>query len=54
VAALPLGRVRTAKSVTFEDRTVAEAMPLFRAVGKGDSTIDAGIVRALGVVALDS
>ena len=54
VAQLPLGRVRTAKSVTFEDRTVAEAMPLLRAVGRGDSTIDARIVRALGIVALDS
>ena len=52
VPALPLGRVRTARSVTFEERTVAEAMPLFAAAVKRELTIDEVFVRALGLVAI--
>jgi hypothetical protein len=52
VPPLPLGRVRTAKSVTFEDRTVQDAMPLFAAAVMKDVGIDVSFVRALGIVAL--
>ncbi len=52
VPGLRLGRGRTARSVTFEDRTVAEAMPLFDAAAEKDLRIDATIASALGIRAL--
>ena len=52
VPPLPLGRVRTATSVTFEERTAREAHPLFAAAGKKTFAIDTAFVRALGIVAL--
>ena len=51
---LPLGRVRAAKSVTFEDRTVAAAMHVFQAIAKGPLAMDAALVKALGIVAIGS
>ncbi len=53
VPPLPLGRVRVARTVTFEDRTVEQALPLF-ACARRDLAIDAALVRALGMVALDA
>ena len=53
VPPLPLGRVRVARSITFEDRTVAQALPLFTRAAKPDLAVDAALVRALGIVALD-
>jgi hypothetical protein len=52
VPPLPLGRVRSARTVTFEDRTVEQALPLFARVGRGDFTVDVALVQALGIVAL--
>lgn len=49
---IPLGRVRTARSVTFEDRTVDQARPIFVAATKAQLVIDADLVRAKGIVAL--
>lgn len=51
---IPLGRVRTARSVTFEDRTVDDARPVFVAATKTQLVIDAELVRAKGIVALDA
>ena len=53
VPPLPLGRVRMARSITFEDRTVEQALPLFARAAKPDLAIDAALVRALGITALD-
>ncbi len=52
VPEIPLGRVRTAYSVTFEDRTVDEARASFAAARKEPLVIDAELVRAKGIVAL--
>lgn len=55
VPALPLGRVRTATSITFEERTVEQAAPLFADAAAGtkeDLRIDVPFVRAIGVVAI--
>ncbi len=52
VRPVPLGRVRTAKTVTFEPRTVAEALPLFAALGRDPLDVDVAFVKGLGLVAL--
>jgi hypothetical protein len=49
IAPVPLGRVRQARTVTLEPRTVREAMPLFAALGKKELDIDADVVRAMGI-----
>jgi hypothetical protein len=53
VPLIPLGRVRSARTVTFEERTVAQARPLFAAAAK-EPPLDmtAAVVRAMGIVAL--
>ncbi len=53
VPPLPLGRVRMARSITFEDRTVEQARPLLARAAQPDLAIDGVLVRALGIVALD-
>ncbi len=53
VPPLPLGRTRVARTVTFADRTVEQALPLF-AHARGDLAFDAAFVDALGLVALDA
>lgn len=52
VPPIPLGRVRTASSVTFEERTVAGARALFAAAAKPTFDVTADVVRAMGIVAL--
>jgi hypothetical protein len=52
VPAIPLGRVRTARNVTFAERTVADALPLFAAAAEERLDVTADIVRAMGIVAL--
>lgn len=56
VPLIPLGRVRSARTVTFEERTVEQARPLFAAAAKiaeeKPLDITAAVVRALGIVAL--
>lgn len=52
VPPVPLGRVRTARTVTFEERTFAEAKPLFAAAAKKPFDVTAEWVRAMGIVAL--
>jgi hypothetical protein len=52
IPAIAMGRVRTAKSVTFAPRTVAEAKPFFTALGASRLEIDGDVVTAMGVVAL--
>lgn len=52
VPPLPLGRVRTARTVIFEERTVAEARPLFAAAARPPLDVTAEVVRAMGIVAL--
>lgn len=52
VPEIPLGRVRTARSVTFEDRTVDEARPLLAAAARERLVVTAEVVRAMGIVAL--
>lgn len=49
---LPLGRVRTATTVTFAPRTVGEARPLFDALDAGALAITPELVHAMGIVAL--
>lgn len=49
---VPLGRVRTATTVTFAPRTVAEARPLLDALDEGTLAITPAIVDAMGIVAL--
>ena len=51
VPALPLGRVRMARTVTFEDRTVMEARPLFVAGAQPRIDVNDALVRAMGIVA---
>jgi len=52
VLPIPLGRVRTARNVTFEERTVGQAKPLFEAAAKPVLDVTAAVVRAMGIVAL--
>ena len=52
ILAIPLGRVRTAEHVTFEERTVEQAQPLFAAAGQERLAVTAELVRAMGIVAL--
>ncbi|CAN5925635.1 hypothetical protein BH11MYX4_BH11MYX4_64700 [soil metagenome] len=52
VPPLPLGRVRVARSVTLEERTVAQAMPLLEKAAEQDFDVDVALVQALGIVAL--
>ncbi|MBX3193104.1 MAG: metallopeptidase family protein [Labilithrix sp.] len=47
-----LGRVRMARYVVFEALTVKGARPLFAALGGESLEIDAGLVAAMGIVAL--
>jgi hypothetical protein len=52
VPEIALGRVRTARTVTFEDRTVDQAMPLFAATAQRHLEVTPAVVRAMGIVAL--
>ena len=52
VPLIPLGRVRTARTVTFEERTAAEARPLFAAAAQRGLDVTSAVVRAMGIVAL--
>jgi hypothetical protein len=52
VPPLPLGRVRSATSVTFAPRTVDEARPLFVALAKPKIDVTPEVVRAMGIVSL--
>jgi hypothetical protein len=52
VPPVPMGRVRTAKAVTFEERTAAEARALFAAAAKPPLDVTTEVVRALGIAAL--
>lgn len=49
---LPLGKVRSARSVTFADRTVAEAAPAFAILARDPLVVDVALVTALGVTAV--
>jgi hypothetical protein len=49
---IPLGRVRTARTVTFMDRTVEEARPLFAAAARARLEVNEALVRAMGITAL--
>lgn len=49
---VPLGRVRSARTVTFEERTVAQARPLFVAAAQRHLDVSSAVVRAMGIVAL--
>lgn len=49
VPELPLGRVRTARTVTFEDRTVHEAHELFVAAAREHLELTPEVVRAMGI-----
>lgn len=52
IAGIPLGRVRSASTVTLRDVTVADAAPLFTALSRTNLEIDADVVRAMGIDAL--
>ena len=52
VPAVALGRVRTARTVTFAERTVADARSLFAAAAEERLDVTADVVRAMGIVAL--
>lgn len=52
IPAIQLGRVRTARTVTFEERTVAQARPLFVAAARRHLDLNSAVVRAMGIVAL--
>ena len=52
VPAIQLGRVRSARTVTFEERTVAQARPLFVAAARRHLDVSSAVVRAMGIVAL--
>jgi hypothetical protein len=54
IAPVPLGRVREARTVTFEERTAKQARPLFAAAARGELDVTATVVRAMGIVALGS
>ncbi len=49
---IPLGRVRTARTVTFEERTVAQARDLFVAAAQERLVLTSAVVRAMGITAL--
>ncbi len=49
---IPLGRVRTARTVTFEDRTVAQANELFVAAAREQLVVTPEVVLAMGITAL--
>ncbi len=52
IPAVPLGRVRVATTVTFEERTVVAAASLFEKVAEQDLIVDTALTRAMGIVAL--
>jgi hypothetical protein len=52
VPEIALGRVRTARTVTFADRTVEQARPLFAAAAKERLDVTAAVVTAMGIAAL--
>ena len=52
IPAIPLGRVRTARTVTFEERTVAQARDLFVAAARERLELTPEVVRAMGITAL--
>lgn len=52
VPPVPLGRVRSARTVTFAPRTVDEARPLFAALARDPFDVTPAVVRAMGVAAL--
>jgi hypothetical protein len=52
VPPIALGRVRMAKTVTFEDRTVEQARGLFAAAAKKQLEVTTKVVSAMGIVAL--
>lgn len=52
IRAVPLGRVRVARTATFASRTVRDARPLWKALAREPLDVDAAFVRALGLVAL--
>lgn len=53
IAPIPLGRVRTARTVTLEPRTVADARALFEALGReGELVLTPEVVQAMGIRAL--
>jgi len=52
VPPIPLGRVRQARTVTFQDRTVKQARPLFAAAARPQLDVTGAVVRAMGIVAL--
>lgn len=52
VPPIMLGRVRMAKTVTFEERTVSQVHPLYVAASKERLDVNAELVRAMGIVAL--
>ena len=52
IPAIALGRVRTARTVTFEERTVAQASELFVAAAREDLVLTPEVVRAMGITAL--
>ena len=52
VPAISLGRVRTAQNVTFEERSVEQAKPLFAAAARKRLDVTAEVVTAMGIVAL--
>ncbi len=49
---IPLGRVRIARTLTLEDRTVEQAHELFVAAAKERLVLTPEVVRAMGIVAL--
>jgi hypothetical protein len=52
VPPIALGRVRAARTVTFEARAVREARPLFAAAARTELIVDEALVRAMGLTAL--
>lgn len=52
VPAIALGRVRLARTVTFEDRTVNDAKALFAGAAQPRLDVNEELVRAMGIVAL--
>lgn len=52
IPTIPLGRVRSASTVTFAARTVKQATPLFVAFEQGIPAITPAIVEAMGITAL--
>ncbi|MDB4937714.1 MAG: hypothetical protein JWP87_4686 [Labilithrix sp.] len=52
VPEIALGRVRTARTVTFEERTAEQAKPLFEAAATKRLEVTPALVRAMGIAAL--